>query len=269
MAVFLYRSGWGAGIACWRMYIRALLLLVLAIGVSLAATWAFGNEVLIALGLILVQVKVIAKKLWMVEWPAVLIWLKAQTLAFFRVELLKKWVMSTLLPLLTGRVLLRRLRGFLERYLSRVRETQARLMDWFANLSKGEKALAWSILFLSTLALSVTSLGLWLVLFSVQFPLWLVAAASATGRMVLTSTQKSLFKMLAFLQLGWLWRSVLRLLPAPFLARKRRLEFRIARAVVRRRRMTVRQLAERKDRLPFRLGLLLEYVFLPGYMRRK
>ncbi|WGW02289.1 hypothetical protein [Tropicibacter oceani] len=243
---------------------RALFLLILAVAASALATWYFGKEVLIALGLILVQIKVLSKKLWMVEWPVFLIWLKAQGAAFFRVELLKKWLMSTVLPLVMGRALLRRLRGFVERYLVGITALHARLLAWFAGLSRVEKVLAWGILLSGTLALSVTSLGLWLILFSVKVPLWLVAAAAALGKSVWVSIQKWAFKVVAFLQLGWLWKGVSRVLPARWLQRKRRIEFRMARAVVRRRRMTVRQLADRKDRLPFRIGVLLEYVFVPG-----
>ena len=51
-----------------------------------------------------------------------------------------------------------------------------------------------------------------------------------------------------------------RLLPASWLEKKRRFDYRVARAVIRRRRLTVRQLAERKDSLPFRLGLLVDYL---------
>ena len=66
------------------MFLRPLALLVIAIGLSVAATLYFGHEVLIALGLILTQIKVIGKKLAMVELPLVLAWLKTQTSAFFR-----------------------------------------------------------------------------------------------------------------------------------------------------------------------------------------
>lgn len=54
------------------MFLRPLALLVPAIGLSVAATFYFGHEVLIALGLILTQIKVIGKKLAMVELPLIL-----------------------------------------------------------------------------------------------------------------------------------------------------------------------------------------------------
>jgi len=105
-----------------------------------------------------------------------------------------------------------------------------------------------------------TSMGLWLVLFSVKLPLWIAAAAAAFWRMFWLSIQKMAFKALAFLQLKWLWRGLSRLLPATWLQRKRRFDYRVARAVIRRRRLTVKQLAEKKDSLPFRLGVLVEYL---------
>ena len=56
--------------------LRAVFLLFLVIGLSGLATWYFGADVLIALGLILVQLKVLGKKILMIEWPALLIWIK-------------------------------------------------------------------------------------------------------------------------------------------------------------------------------------------------
>jgi uncharacterized membrane protein YhdT len=152
-------------------------------------------------------------------------------------------------------------------YLGRVRDRYAKLLDWFDRLSPVERTVAWMVILFGTLALSVTSLGLWLVLFSVQLPLWFVAAGSAFVRMVWTSLQKTVFKAIAFLQLGW--KGLRRLLPSALLERKRRLDFRIARAVVRRRRLTLKQLVERKGRLPFRLGLMAEYLFHPPGRPRK
>lgn len=248
--------------------LRAVFLLILVIGLSGLATWYFGADVLIALGLILVQLKVLGKKILMIEWPALLVWIKVQGSAFLRVELIKKWAMTTVMPLVLGKAVLRRFKAVIAGYLASVQARYGRLLDWFNGLAPLEKALAWGILLFATLALSVSSLGLWLILFSVQLPLWLVAGALAMGKMIWASLQKSVFKALAFLQLAWAWKGLQRLLPRRWLARKRRIEFRMARAVVRRRRMTIRQLSARKDRLPFRTGVLLEYLFLPPRGRR-
>ena len=91
------------------MFVRAFALLFAAVAISVAATMYFGQEVLIALGLILTQAKVLMKKIAGLELPAILVWLKAQASIFFRIELLKKWITTTLLPLLLGRALLRRI----------------------------------------------------------------------------------------------------------------------------------------------------------------
>ncbi|WP_136442688.1 hypothetical protein [Pacificoceanicola onchidii] len=243
---------------------RALILLTLAVGLSGLATWYFGADVLIALGLILVQLKIVAKKLWLIEWPVLLIWLKTQGSAFFKVELLKKYLMGTLVPLMLGKRFFRQLKLWLSGYLDGVRARQAAMMAWFNGLSGVEKGVAWAIILFGTLALSVSGLGLWLILFSVKLPLWVVSAALSLGKMVWTSAQKMLFRALAFLQLGWLWLGIKRLLPKSWLDWKRRWDFRVARAVVRRRRLTVMQLHDRKDRLPFRMGVLLEYLFRIG-----
>ncbi|MDA7424716.1 hypothetical protein [Thalassococcus lentus] len=241
--------------------LRAVVILVLVIGLSIGATWYFGAEVLIALGLIATQIKVLFKKLAMIEWPALILWLKTQTAAFFRVELLKKWLMSTAMPLVLGRTVLRRISAALRGYLSGVTRRFESMMEWFRGLGPMEKALAWAIILFATLGLSVTSLGLWLVLFSVQLPLWVVAAAASFGKMIWTSLHKWAFKALAFFQLGWLWRGIRWFLPRRWLDAKRRWDYRVARAVIRRRRLTIRQVAERKDRLPFRMGVMVEYLF--------
>lgn len=242
------------------MFLRAFALLVIAVGLSVLATFYFGHEVLIALGLILAQIKIIAKKLAMVELPLILGWLKIHASAFFKIELIKKWFMSTLVPLLVGNAVLRRIAAFLERYRVGIRSRYRRMLRWYRRLHWGEKLLAALIILFVTLSLSVTSLGLWLILFSVKLPLWFAAAMAALWRIIWVSVQKMTFKAVAFLQLAWLWRFIRRLLPESWLERKRRFDYRVARAVIRRRRMTIRQLAERKDSLPFRMGLLVDYL---------
>ncbi|WP_417207084.1 hypothetical protein [Antarctobacter sp.] len=243
-------------------------MLVVFVALSGAATWYFGHEVLIALGLILTQIKVLMKKLVGVELPVLFVWLKTQGAMFFRVELIKKWIMTSVLPLMLGKALLRRIQLLVKGYLEGVQLRYARLLAWFNRLSPLERAVAWMVILFASLALSVTSMGLWLILFSVQLPLWLVAAGGAALRLTWSTLQKGVFKALAFLQLGWLWKGIKRLLPAAVLERKRRTEFRIARAIVRRRRMTLKQLVERKGRLPFKLGVLAEYLFHPPGRKR-
>ena len=246
------------------MFVRAFALLFAAVAISIAATMYFGQEVLIALGLILAQAKVMMKKIVGLELPAILIWLKAQASMFFRIELLKKWITTTLLPLLLGRALLRRIAAWTGQYRRALRLRYMRLLRWYRKLHTAEKVIAALIILCATIALSVTSLGLWLILFSVKLPLWVAAAALAFWKMIWTSVQKMTFRAIAFLQLSLGWRLVKKILPEALLERKRKFDYRVARAVIRRRRMTVRQLAERKDSLPFRLGLIFEYWRGPG-----
>lgn len=243
------------------MMLRGLFLLFLAVAGSIAATVYFGHEVLIALGLILTQLKIVAKKLATLELPLILAWLKTQAGAFFRIELIKKWFTTTLVPLILGKAALRRIAAYLDRYRAAIRDRYDRLLAWYAQLPAAERVIAALIILFATLALSVSSVGLWLILFSVKLPLWIAAAAAAFWRSLWLGVQKMAFKAVAFFQLGWLWKLVKRVLPASWLARKRRFDYRVARAVVRKRRLTLKQLADRKDSLPFRIGLLFEYLF--------
>ena len=240
------------------MLVRALLLLFAVAAVSVGLTMYFGQEVLLALGLILTQLKVLGKKLMQVELPVILAWLKHETAMFFRVELLKKWLMTTAMPLLLGKALLNRLSGFIASYRAAVAERYDAMMTWYRDLDTPVKVVALLIVLFATVALSVASLGLWLILFSVQLPFWVVAVFASTGKMIWVSTQKYAFKIVAFFQLGWAWRVIKGRLPPDYLEQKRRFDFRVARMVVRRRRLTVKQLAERKDSLSMTLAVLSE-----------
>jgi len=229
------------------MLLRAIILLVCFVSLSVAATMHFGQDILIALGLILTQTKLIAKKLAALELPIVLAWLKTQAGMFFRIELLKKWIMTSIVPLVVGNTLLRRIAVFTGQYRTAIKMRHARLLEWYGGLNIVEKCVIALVILCATIAVSVSSLGLWLILFSVKLPLWIVAA-------------EMVFKAVAFFKLGWLWRGLEKLLPASWLKRKHRFEFRMARAIIKRRRLTLKQLSDRKDSLPFRLGLLLEYL---------
>ena len=95
-------------------------------------------------------------------------------------------------------------------------------------------------------------------------PLWAAAVLASLGRMVWASIEKMAFRTVAFLQLTWGWRLLTWVLPEAVLERKRRLDFRVARIVVRRRRLTLKQLADKKDSLPMRLALIAEYLRQPA-----
>ncbi len=246
------------------MLVRAIAILFVVASVSVGLTLYFGQDVLVALGLILIQLKIVAKKLVSVELPSILAWLKTEAAMFFRIELLKKWALTTLLPLLIGNAVLKKFAAFIKSYRTALRDHYDSLLDWYSGLELPVKIITALIVLFALLGLSVTSLGLWLVLFSVKLPFWLLAAVTSAMKMTWLSARKMAFKAVAFLQLGWLWRIIRRRLPQSYLDRKRRFDFRVARMVVRRRRLTLRQLSSRKDRLSLRLAVIRE-----GWRQRK
>ena len=77
------------------MIYRTLALLIVLIAVSVGLTYAIGEEVLVALGIVLVQLQILTKKLFTIEWAAIVLWLKTNTTLFLRVELLKKWATTS------------------------------------------------------------------------------------------------------------------------------------------------------------------------------
>ena len=167
--------------------------------------------------------------------------------------------MTSMMPLMMGPVLRRHIEQVVARYRSLVADRYGRLMAWYNHLEWYEKTIAALIVLFATLGLSVSSLGLWLILFSVKLPFWLIAASAALGKLLWSSLSKTIFKTIAFLQLGWAWRRVRRYLPKDYLDRKRRWDYRVARTVVRQRRMTVKQLHDSKDTLSMRWALLRAY----------
>lgn len=240
------------------MLLRALLLLVLVTAASLALTYALGEKVLIALGLILLQIQIIGKKLVSLELPAILAWLKAQAVLFFRIELLKKWVMTTLLPLLMGSALRRRLEGVILTAKAEIGARYSAMMQWYGGLGLAERIVAALIVLIGTFALSVSSLGLWLVLFSVKLPFWLIAVGTTLGKSLTSTVSKMVFRTVAFFNLGLLWAMLRRGLSEDLLRRKHRFEFRVARIVVRQRRLTLRQLEAQKHSVALRWALFRE-----------
>ncbi len=99
--------------------------------------------------------------------------------------------------------------------------------------------------------------GPWLILFSDNPPLWVITAFMTAHEGLRRNARKTVFRMIAFLQPGWLWRWIRPWIPARWLRWKRRLDCRIARSVVRHRRMTVQQRTARKARLPFRQAVMV------------
>ncbi|NIP18307.1 MAG: hypothetical protein GWM87_09240, partial [Xanthomonadales bacterium] len=88
---------------------RALALLILLCLASVALSAYFGAEILAALGAILAQLKIIGAKLSAVSSRTVLLWLKAQGINFARIEIGKRWLTRSLIPLLIGAATQRRI----------------------------------------------------------------------------------------------------------------------------------------------------------------
>jgi len=242
------------------MLIRALAIAAALLVVSVSLTRIFGVEILVALGLLLTQLKVIAGKSGSFLLATLPAWIKMQGANFLKIELAKHWVTKSLLPMLIGAGLQRRISGWTGRLTTGFRARSARLGAWYRDLSPGWRVLGIGVALLTVLALSVTSLGLWLFVFSVQVPIWIAAAFGTIGRMLWQSGQKMAFRAVAFMQLYRIWGLVRRRLPPEYLDRKRRFDYRIARIVVRRRRLTVAQLHARKHGLALRWALLREYL---------
>ncbi|WP_112323837.1 hypothetical protein [Oceanibium sediminis] len=239
--------------------IRAIALLLLVASASVALSLIFGAEVLAALGLMLTQAKVVLGKVAALSGATLVNWLKAQGINFARVELGKRWFMRSLLPMVIGAATQRRIAAFVKTYMAHVKLRYALMMDWYRSRPRAMRIVLILIAMFATLALAVTSMSLWLLLFSVQLPIWIIAGVSAFGAMIWQTLQKMLFRTLAFMQLYSLWGFLRRRVPRAYLQRVRRFNFRIARIVVRRRRMTVAQLHAQKDSLAMRWELAREY----------
>ena len=240
------------------MIFRTTALLILLIAVSVVLTYAIGEKVLVALGVALIQLQILTKKLFALEWAAIVLWLKTNTALFLRVELLKKWATTSVLPLFMGSVLRRRVSALIGVLQNSIRSRYDALLAWYDQLNGIEKALTALVLIAAIFALSVSSLGLWLILFSIKMPLWIVAFFAAIAKSFWQSASKMIFRAVAFFQLGILWGLTRRILPESVLKKKRRFDFRIARAVVKRRRLTLRELSSRKQTFDLKWAIFRE-----------
>ena len=240
------------------MIYRTTALLIVLIAVSGALTYAIGEKVLVALGVVLIQLQILTKKLFVIEWAAIVLWLKTHTALFLRVELLKKWATTSVLPLFMGSVLRRRMSVWIDVLQFSIRSRYDAVLAWFDKLNSLEKTLAAFVLIAAIFALSVSSLGLWLVLFSIKMPLWIVAFFAAIAKSFGQSASKIVFRAVAFFQIGIFWGLMRRILPDSVLEKKHRFEFRIARAVVKRRRLTLRELVSRKETFALKWAVFRE-----------
>ena len=148
----------------------------------------FRFDVLVALGLILMQAKIVAKKLVAVELKSVVAQLKAVGSTFLRIKVLKKWPMT--LPHLVGKALLRKLDTFLSRYRDAIFRQYDRSISWYNAMVWHVKIVVALIVVFAALGLSVSSVGLWVILLSVKLPLWIVPAFSSGVQMTWATIRK-------------------------------------------------------------------------------
>jgi len=241
------------------MFLRALALLIVLCLASVALSAYFGAEILAALGMILAQLKIVASKLAAVSSRSLLLWLKAQGINFARIEIAKRWLTRSLIPLLIGAAAQRRIAELSHRYVALARERYQAMLAVYRAQPRPTRILLVLVAIVATMAVTVTTMSLWLVVFSVQLPLWILAGVAAFWRVIWGSVQKLIFRSLAFMQIFRVWGVLRRRMPPEYLARLRRFNFRVARMVVRRRRLTLAQLADRKDDLGMRFALIREY----------
>lgn len=241
------------------MFLRALILLTLVAGASLTLSYVMGAEVLAALGMVIAQAKIVIAKVFSVTWRGILVWLQAQGMNFARVEIAKRYVYKSLLPMILGAAFQRQIAGILGEFKARVLARYTAMMDWYRALPKPVRIVGILIAMFGMLLVALSSVSVWLLLFSVQLPFWIIAITVAFGNMIWQSVQKLLFRTVAFMKLYRIWGFLRDRLPADWLARKRRFDFRVARIVVKRRKLTLQQLQSGKDGLSLRWALLREY----------
>lgn len=241
------------------MLVRALAILTVMVTLSVGLSIYFGAEILAALGLILAQLKVVITKVMALSSQTIMLWLRAQGLNFARVELAKRWFLKSLVPMLIGAANQRRIAAFVHTYTAFARARFDAMMGWYYAQPRQMRILMILIAMAATLALAITSMSLWLLLFSVQLPLWILAGLAAFWQMIWQTVQKLIFRTLAFMQLFRAWGYLRNRVPPAYLERLRQFNFRVARVVVRRRRMTLAQLHKRKGSWAMRWALFREY----------
>ena len=241
------------------MFIRALAILAVLAGLTLGVSYYLGAEILAALGLIVSQIKIVAGKIAALSSRTVLVWLKAQGLNFARVELGKRWIVKVLIPMLIGASLQRRISLLVADFVAGFKLRVQRLNAVYQTWPMPVKITAMLAVLCAVLLLALSSMSLWLLIFSVQLPIWIMASVGSLGGILSRSLQKLLFRTVMFMQLHRLWGAVKRRLPQSYLDRKRRFDYKVARIVVRRRKMTVAQLHAQKDGWAMRWALIREY----------
>ena len=165
------------------MFFRAGVILQVVSVIAISFTIYFSYDVLVALGLILMQAKVVAKKLVRVELPFVPGVTQGCKLDVPSYRVAEEMADDTALPLLVGKALLHKLDTFLSRYCDTICSQCDGSIGCYNALGWYVKVVATLIVVFATLGLSVSSVGLWVILVSVKLPFWLVAAFSSGVRM--------------------------------------------------------------------------------------
>ncbi len=228
------------------MLVRALLILFAIGSVTAGVSYIFGAEILAALGMIFSQLKVVTARVMAMSSGTVLAWLKAQGINFARVELGKRWLLKTLLPLLVGAAMMRRLSQLAAGFKARFVETSNQLTNWYRELPTAVRIVGILIAMCGILALAVTTMSLWLLIFSIQLPIWVAAAFAAFGQMIWQSLQKAVFRAIAFFKLTKIWAFLKKRLPETQQQGLKRFERKMARNVIRQRRAAVARLKASK-----------------------
>lgn len=241
------------------MFLRALAILFALIAASVALSFAFGAEVLAALGLIASQLKIVLAKVASVSWKGIIVWLKAQGINFARVEVAKRWFLKSILPLIIGAAMQRRIAEFFKKFVDGFKRRRDRMMAAYRSWPKHVRIVSVLAVIAGMLALTISTMSIWLILISVQLPIWIIAATGSLWHIVWRTIQKLIFRTLAFMQLYKVWGFLKKRVPETYLRRKRAFDFRVARMVVKQRKLTVAQLHAQKHGWAMRWSLLKAY----------
>ncbi len=185
-------------------------------------------------------------------------WLKLMLVNFFKVEILKKWMITVAIPLLIGIKNRQSLKRFLRRLRTRVELRRRYLMLRYRALSP-----VWRLVLGVGVvgAILVLSLFVWwfgFLLFLVKIPAWISGPLWYLWSFFTLAIQKAVFQIVVFLHLDRLWRRLKSFLPQRIIRRWRAANYRALRMAIKRRNLTADQLKVKKQKLTLRLSLRKE-----------
>ncbi len=231
------------------MPLRALALLALVIAASVALSLVFGTQVLAALGLMIGKAKLLAANALAAVAKGAGVWLRAQGVRFARVEIAKRWVYRSLLPLVIGAAGQRRVRALLRHARRAVRRRHDAMMAWYGRQPLALRVATVGLAIAAMLALTATSVGIWVLIFSVQVPVWILAGLGSVGSLIRDYVERAVFKTVVFMKLDRLWAWAEARLPRGLRRAKRRADLKVARTVVKGRRKAIAGAAKLGARL--------------------